>query len=200
MTLANADVDSETRRKLIRHSNLAINKGTHTRLNAQRMTKKVNKVQFFAIDTDPDHPIDYTDEERTENNPMNIAGMFPSGSEVQILSPRFGDETQPKATPSGESAPGRHAQGALSTQSTCDAGRGDRTPFNADGATHAPSTLNDEDRPSSQAPSLQLPESDSGLSCDMAPQATPTRSINDLLAEAFSAGVRVGRGLSNGDK
>jgi len=56
-TLADADIDSETRRKLMRHGSLRMTEGVYTRANNARLTKKINKTQYFGDDSDPDSPI-----------------------------------------------------------------------------------------------------------------------------------------------
>ena len=193
MTLADSEVDSETRRKLMRHSSLKMTEGVYTRTNAERLNKKVNEVSFFAVDSDADPPIDYG---RTENDPMNMVESSLQGVRFKSCHPDW----EPKSNLNTTDDPVEGVGVAASSMGSVspDAGGGDTSESHDDVLSFASSTPNGVDRPA-QSSSRPLPGRSAGLSDAAAPTHNPTRSIEQLLAEAFSAGVRVGRGM-NGDQ
>ena len=206
MTLANADVDSETRRKLMRHSSLAMTEGVYTKTNATRLSKKVSEMTFFAVDTDPDPPT--IEGQQTETPRMNalLEGVGYGGSNpLTPTSPT--NTTQSNDTGNGDGGVVASISGArlseeqaLISDTSREIGGGvQENPTLGAVASHTPASTPNDNRPVSPSPRAGSPMQD-GLSPTAAhSQTTPPRFTARDITEAYSQGLRDGRAEMNGE-
>ena len=207
MTLANADVDSETRRKLMRHSSLAMTEGVYTKTNATRLSKKVSEMTFFAVDTDPDPPT--IEGQQTETPRMNalLEGVGYGGSNpLTPTSPT--NTTQSNGADQSDGGVVASIGGACLSEeqasisdNTGETGGGVRNHTLGAVAPITPASTPNDNRPvSPQRPPQGSPRQD-GLSPTAAhSQTTPPRFTARDIAEAYSQGLRDGRAEMNGDQ
>ena len=195
MTLANADVDSETRRKLMRHSSLSMTEGVYTKTNATRLSKKVSEMTFFAVDTDPDPPTIEGDQSETPCMNASLDGVGYGGSNP-LTPTSTTNTTQSNDTGNGDGGVVASIGGAHQSELSQETGGGvPEYPTLGAVVPFPPASTPNGNRPVSSSSPQGSPMQD-GLSPATAPLNNPTRSIDDMLAEAFLAGVRVGRGMN----
>lgn len=198
--LIEAGIDLEHRAKLMRHGGLGVTSEVYTTLSHQRMSEKINKATFFPIDTDPDPPIDCTynpvEEAKAMTQLARASDNRGEGSNpVSLITPRNNPPMETTASNGGGVSVGTPQQ---PDSPQCDTGGGDDQTSHGGGSLSAPAHA---ERQSSRAHNAL-----SALPGSVSPGRAAEGHLNNqshltdaMLAEAFLAGVRVGRGQRNGD-
>ena len=194
--LADADIDSETRRKLMRHGSLRMTEGVYTRANNSRLSKKINKTVYFDDDSDPDDPIHSPT--MTPISPAILTGFEVGGGGSNPLTP-ISDPNNPQH--GGVDSNAIHV-GSNTPQLKNDEAERVGTILNpATGVPlSAPSSPNDSivsASPSLRAGLPDIPQVEPGVA---APTNNPAANRDSIYAEGFSAGWLAAMRFFNGGK
>lgn len=183
-TLADADIDSETRRKLMRHGSLRMTEGVYTKANATRLSKKINKTTYFDDDSEPDSPI--LSVTMSSTSPAIMSGFEFGGGGSNPLTPIHEPNTPQHG---GLDSNTIHVEAFDPQQITGDADRVGNILTPANGATlSAPCSPNDSivsASPSLRAGLPVIPQVEPGVA---APQVNPTASHDATYERAFRDG------------
>lgn len=183
-TLADADIDSETRRKLMRHGSLRMTEGVYTRANNSRLSKKINKTVYFDDDGDEEMPIVSSD--MTPISPAIATGSEIGGGGSNPLTPI---QTHNTPQQSGVDSDAVHAGRNTHQLKTDEAERVGQILNPATGATlSAPGSPNDPIVLASPSLRAGLPDPSQVEPGAAASIVNPTASHDSIYERAFRDG------------
>jgi hypothetical protein len=185
----------------MRHGGLGVTSDVYTTLSHQRMSEKINKATFLPIDTDPDPPIDCTYNPLDEANAMTQlarsgANRGSGSNPVSLILPT----NNPPAEPTASSGEGVSAVTPRQSDSPrASAGGGEPGTSHGDGSDLSPHPNAERQSSCAHNALSALPGSVSPGRAAEGHSSNQSHVTDAMLAEAFLAGVRVGRGQRNGD-